>query len=196
MALVQNLELTWRYSVGNAYGEFSFPESVDGAEVMAEYWRTVQYAENVRAGEDERSKIDGRRALDAEFGASAPEMLMRARAFWEHFGAGAFGGEAGQRAWEDLEVATLPDGSRLLNKPHVIAALAEAGSRLGEGEYLDSEFYRPGANTIETMQTEFEALQAKRMAGTLTPQEMDRQMVVRNALSAARERETARGGRR
>jgi hypothetical protein len=35
--LVQNLELTWRYSVGNAYGEFSFPESVDGAEVMAEY---------------------------------------------------------------------------------------------------------------------------------------------------------------
>jgi len=35
--LVQNLALTWRYSVGNAYGEFSFPESVDGAEVMAEY---------------------------------------------------------------------------------------------------------------------------------------------------------------
>jgi hypothetical protein len=35
--LVQNLELTWRYSVGNAYGEFSFPESVDGSEVMAEY---------------------------------------------------------------------------------------------------------------------------------------------------------------
>jgi hypothetical protein len=35
--LVQNLQLTWRYSVGNAYSEFSFPESVDGAEVMAEY---------------------------------------------------------------------------------------------------------------------------------------------------------------
>src|SRR5262249_49103298 len=35
--LVQNLELTWRYSVGNAYGEFSFPESVDGSEGMAEY---------------------------------------------------------------------------------------------------------------------------------------------------------------
>ena len=35
--LVQNLELTWRYSVGNAYGEFSFPESVDAAEVMSEY---------------------------------------------------------------------------------------------------------------------------------------------------------------
>ena len=35
--LVQNLELTWRYSVGNPYQEFSFPESVDGAEVLAEY---------------------------------------------------------------------------------------------------------------------------------------------------------------
>ncbi len=35
--LVQNLALTWRYSAGNAYEEFSFPESVDGAEVLAEY---------------------------------------------------------------------------------------------------------------------------------------------------------------
>jgi hypothetical protein len=35
--LVQNLELTWRYSSGNAYEEFSFPESVDGAQVLAEY---------------------------------------------------------------------------------------------------------------------------------------------------------------
>jgi len=35
--LVQNLELTWRYSIGNAYGEFSFPESVDGAQVLAAY---------------------------------------------------------------------------------------------------------------------------------------------------------------
>lgn len=35
--LVQNLELTWRYSIGNAYEEFSFPESVDGAAVLAEY---------------------------------------------------------------------------------------------------------------------------------------------------------------
>jgi hypothetical protein len=34
--LVQNLELAWRYSIGNPYEEFSFPESLDGAEVMAE----------------------------------------------------------------------------------------------------------------------------------------------------------------
>jgi hypothetical protein len=35
--LVQNLQLTWRYSAGNAYEEFSFPESVDAAQVLAEY---------------------------------------------------------------------------------------------------------------------------------------------------------------
>src|ERR671913_72794 len=31
--LVQNLQQTWRYSVGNPYEQFSFPESVDVAEV-------------------------------------------------------------------------------------------------------------------------------------------------------------------
>jgi hypothetical protein len=35
--LVQNLSLTWRYSIGNPYEEFSFPEGVDAAEVMAEW---------------------------------------------------------------------------------------------------------------------------------------------------------------
>jgi len=35
--LAQNLALTWRYSIGNAYEQFSFPESVDVAQVMAEY---------------------------------------------------------------------------------------------------------------------------------------------------------------
>lgn len=35
--LVQNLSLTWRYSIGNPYEEFSFPESVDDAQVMAAY---------------------------------------------------------------------------------------------------------------------------------------------------------------
>jgi hypothetical protein len=34
--VVQNLELSWRYSIGNAYEEFSFPESLDAAQVMAE----------------------------------------------------------------------------------------------------------------------------------------------------------------
>jgi hypothetical protein len=35
--LIQNLALTWRYSIGNAYEQFSFPESVDVAQVLAEY---------------------------------------------------------------------------------------------------------------------------------------------------------------
>jgi hypothetical protein len=34
--LVQELELTWRYSIGNPYEEFSFPESVDVAQVLTE----------------------------------------------------------------------------------------------------------------------------------------------------------------
>ncbi|HEX6491013.1 MAG TPA: hypothetical protein VF002_06535 [Gaiellaceae bacterium] len=35
--LIQNLEMTWRYSIGNAYQEFEFPESIDGAAVMGDY---------------------------------------------------------------------------------------------------------------------------------------------------------------
>ncbi len=35
--LVQNLSLTWRYSIGNPYEEFSFPEGVDVAQVLAEW---------------------------------------------------------------------------------------------------------------------------------------------------------------
>jgi hypothetical protein len=35
--LVQDLLLTWRYSVGNPYEEFSFPESVDVSQVLGEY---------------------------------------------------------------------------------------------------------------------------------------------------------------
>ena len=34
--LVQNLTLTWRYSVGNPYEQFSFPEGVDVAQVLGE----------------------------------------------------------------------------------------------------------------------------------------------------------------
>jgi hypothetical protein len=35
--LVQNLGLTWRYSIGNAYEQFSFPEGVDVAQVMSTF---------------------------------------------------------------------------------------------------------------------------------------------------------------
>jgi len=35
--LIQNLGLTWRYSVGNPYQKFSFPEGVDVAQVMGSF---------------------------------------------------------------------------------------------------------------------------------------------------------------
>ncbi len=35
--IVQNLALTWRYSVGNPYQQFSYPEGVDAAEVMSTF---------------------------------------------------------------------------------------------------------------------------------------------------------------
>jgi hypothetical protein len=35
--LIQNLALTWRYSVGNPYQQFSFPEGVDVAQVMGSF---------------------------------------------------------------------------------------------------------------------------------------------------------------
>jgi hypothetical protein len=35
--IVQNLQMTWRYSLGNGYERFEFPESVDGATVLGEY---------------------------------------------------------------------------------------------------------------------------------------------------------------
>jgi hypothetical protein len=35
--LIQELEMTWRYSVGNAYEELSFAEALDVAQVMAEF---------------------------------------------------------------------------------------------------------------------------------------------------------------
>lgn len=35
--LVQNLTMGWRYSVGNPYAEFEYPESLDAAAVMGEY---------------------------------------------------------------------------------------------------------------------------------------------------------------
>lgn len=34
--VIQNLTLTWRYSIGNPYEQFSFPEGVDVAQVMGE----------------------------------------------------------------------------------------------------------------------------------------------------------------
>jgi hypothetical protein len=46
--LIQNLVMGWRYSIGNPYQEFEYPESLDGASVMGEYG----------FGETERTTLD------------------------------------------------------------------------------------------------------------------------------------------
>jgi hypothetical protein len=163
-------------------------------EVMAEYWRTVEYADNVRQGQDQRSRIEGQRALDAEFGASAPMILNKARAFFQHFGAGAFGGEGGEKAAADLEEAALSDGSRLLNRPWVISALAEAFDRLGEGQFLDSVDYRPGGNTLETITQRHRELTGKKLNRTASPDELAEIQRLAEQLVRLRERE-GRGSR-
>jgi hypothetical protein len=53
--VVQDLELTWRYSVGNPYEEFSFPESVDVAQVLAEEGQTAAAESVLRTSFTRRS---------------------------------------------------------------------------------------------------------------------------------------------
>ena len=42
--LVQNIILGWRYSFGNPYEEFSYPEALDVAQAMAEWGRAASAA--------------------------------------------------------------------------------------------------------------------------------------------------------
>lgn len=164
-------------------------------EVMSEYWRTVTYAEQVREGRDAESYREGRNKLFGEFGASTEQMIAQARNFFEHMGAGAFGGKAGEAAWQQLMDAKLPDGSAIKNSPEIIAAFAEAGKRLGEGEYLDSSYYVPGQNTMELMEARHKVLQDKRFSPQgLTQEEQAELMRVNTQILNARERQTA--GRR
>ena len=164
-------------------------KQVDG--VMAEYWRTVEYAENVAAGREQESYQVGRNALFAEFGASTEREMALAQKFVEHFGAGAFSGEAGGKLWEQLRDARLPDGARLINSPYMVATFAEAMRRLGEGEFVDSTFYTPGQNTLQTMETRQKELTAKRHASSgLTQNEFRELMTLNTQVSAARERQS------
>jgi hypothetical protein len=52
--LVQALTLGWRYSLGNSYEEFSWPESVDDAQVLAEYGFAAEAETALRASFDRR----------------------------------------------------------------------------------------------------------------------------------------------
>jgi hypothetical protein len=164
-------------------------------EVLGEYWRTVNFAENIHAGADARSYEEGRRALYAEFGASTDAMIGQARAFAEHFGAGAFGGQAGEKFWEELMQAKLPDGSMVRNSPHMMAVFAEAGKRLGEGEFLDSDYYKPGQNTLEVLSQRQKDLTAKRFSPEgLSSDEQSELLRINTQIVAARER-ASRGSR-
>lgn len=159
---------------------------VDG--IMGEYWRSVEAAEQIKAGREAESYSEGRNKLHAEFGASTEQIVGKARMAAEHFGKGAFSGNAGVAFWEELMQATLPDGSRLANSPHMIATLAAIGDRLGEGTWFDSDFYVPGQNTMETLTARSKELTTKRHAGTITQDEQAELMKINTQIVAHRER--------
>lgn len=140
-------------------------------DVMAEYWRTVQHAEQLRAGMEAQSFAEGRKTLYAEFGASTDEVVTAARGFAEHFGAGAFGGKAGELLWGQLMEATLPDGSKLANSPYLMTVFSEAAKAIGEGNWYDSPHYTPGSQTVETLQARSRELTTKRHNGSITADE-------------------------
>lgn len=163
-------------------------------EVMDEYWRTVSYADNLRAGQEATSASEAMKTLYAEFGASTDAQMQKANRFFEHFGAGAFGGKAGADAWAAIKAARLPDGKRLDCDPNVIACFAEAGARLGEGEWYDTDVYRPGQDTLKTLTERKDALTAKRHNNTITADEQTELRGIFRRLAAHQERESLRNG--
>lgn len=141
------------------------------SDVMAAYWRTVEYAENITAAREQESFQEGRNAIRAEFGANAEREMSLAQKFVNHFGAGAFSGKAGAQLWDQMREAKLADGSRLINSPYMVATFAEAMRKLGEGEFLDSGYYQPGQDTLATMNKRKDELTTKRHDRTITSDE-------------------------
>jgi hypothetical protein len=165
------------------------------AEVMGEYWRTVEYGQNQRVGQAERSFTDGRNALYGEFGGNTERMLNMANGFFDHMGAGAFNGEGGPKAIQAIQRAVDPEtGARLINDPHFVACLAEAGRRMGEGEWRESELYQAGKSQVESIQEEVNRLQALRNAGQ--PHDMTRLLELRDRLQRAETQAQVAGWRR
>lgn len=136
-----------------------------------------------------QSEIEGRNRLMAEFGAQTDAVMSQAQGFFTHFGAGAFGGDAGKQAWQAILEARGPDGALLKNNPYLIAAFAEAGRAIGEGEWYDSEHYQPGQNTEATLTARQKELTAKRHSpGGLTAEEWATLQNINQQLLNARER--------
>ena len=67
--LIQNLMLTWRYSIGNPYEQFSFPEGVDVAQVMGEWGQRRRARDPADVADPEGDAVpeleDGREARSA-----------------------------------------------------------------------------------------------------------------------------------
>jgi hypothetical protein len=164
------------------------------AEVMNEYWRSVEYADNIRQGRRQESYQEGRNKLFAEFGANTEREIALFRHFANHFGAGAFSGEGGKMLLEQLEQATMEDGSRLINSPYLVATFAEAARRIGEADLHDSSFYQPGQDTAATMDKRHAELTAKQFdKGGLTADETREMNQLAQQLTRVRERQ--QGGR-
>jgi len=161
--------------------------------VMDEYWRTVNRVENIKAGQDARSFDEGRKRLYAEFGASTEEVMAKAQDFFNFFGRGAYGGEAGRVAWQHIQDAILPDGSRLVNTPEFIVAFAQARDRLSEGEFRDSDVHMAVGTTIATLTDRARELTTKRNNGTITTQEAAELQKAVRTLAAQQERDRSRG---
>jgi hypothetical protein len=144
----------------------------------------------VHAGRAQESYQAGRNRLFGEFGASTERELALAERFFQHFGAGAFSGEAGDRVVAQLKEATLADGSRLINSPELVATFAEAMRRLGEGELPESTYYVPGQNTLQTMEARQKELTGKRHSpGGLSGEETAELMRLNSAIVTQRDRQ-------
>jgi len=150
-------------------------------QVVAFSGQTLRQGANLQGEALARSLDDGQRELAKRFGASAPRMVERASAFFEHMS-----GPAREKF----------AASPLANDPDVVEAFAQWFDRLGEGEFFDSDHYQPGTNTAETLDKRLDELTAKEMSpGGLTPGEQQEKGRVAQQLVRARERAQA-GGRR
>jgi hypothetical protein len=184
-------EMTGRWK--NAFHKAGLSQA-QVAEVMNEYWRSVEYADNIRQGRRQESYQEGRNKLFAEFGANTEREIALFRHFANHFGAGAFSGEGGKMLLEQLEQATMEDGSRLINSPYLVATFAEAARRIGEADLHDSSFYQPGQDTAATMDKRHAELTAKQFdKGGLTADETREMNQLAQQLTRVRERQ--QGGR-
>jgi len=158
--------------------------------LMNGFFQDLKDAEQVRDGRDQESYQEGRNALFKEFGANTERELSLAQAFVNHFGAGAFSGEAGTKFWEQMKDAVLPDGSRLINSPYLVATFANAQRRIGEGEYLESPYYQAGKNTMETIEARFRELGQKLVDRTITQTEQQEWQQLSERISQHRQRQS------